>query len=127
MTGLQSIWFQSKNELMDLGVSLVEIVESRAEGLMVAPEERVFRRFGLNCDEIQFSILVSRSCVGSDPLANRGFTVAWLREYLLDRLYPRQRVRGARPSIRTYDPKSTCISSGSAFPGFHDRKRSSCG
>lgn len=125
--GLQSIWFQPKNEPMEFGVSLAEIVESGAEGLMVAPEEQVFRAFGLDCDEIQFSILVSRSCVSADPFTDRGFTVAWLWAYLLDCFYSRQRVRGAWLSIQTYDPKSTRVSSGSAFPGFYDRECPSCG
>ena len=58
-TGAQSIWFQSKSQHPDFGVSLADIVDHRAEGLMIAPEERVFWGFGLDYDEIQFSILVS--------------------------------------------------------------------
>lgn len=57
--GVQSIWFQSQSEHPDVGVSLADIVDDGAEGLMIAPEERVFQRFGLRHDEIQFSILVS--------------------------------------------------------------------
>ena len=40
-------------------MSLADIVDHGAEGLMVASEERVFRGLGLDSDEIQFSILVS--------------------------------------------------------------------
>jgi hypothetical protein len=40
-------------------VSLAEVVDDGVGGLMVAPEERVFREFALGRDEIQFSILVS--------------------------------------------------------------------
>lgn len=111
---------------MDFGVPLAEIAGSGAEALMVAPEEQVFRGFGLD-DEIQFSILVSGSYVSVDSFANRDFPVAWLWAHLLDRFYPHQRVRGTWLPIRTYDPKPTRVSSSSAFPCFHDRKSSSCG
>ena len=56
---VQSIWFRSESEHPDLGVSLADIVDSGAEGLVAAPEDRVFQRFGLDRDEIQFYILVS--------------------------------------------------------------------
>lgn len=62
-TGVQSIWFQSKSEHPDFGVSLADIVDNGVEGLVVAPEERVFQGFGLD-DEIQFSILVRESRCG---------------------------------------------------------------
>lgn len=65
-TGVQYIWFQSKSEHPDFGVSLADIVDYGAEGLMVAPEERVFQTFGLDHSEIQFSILVSGEPVGID-------------------------------------------------------------
>jgi hypothetical protein len=58
-TGVQSIWFQSKGGHPDFGVSLADIVDHGAEGIMVGPGERVFQTFGLDYDEIQFSILVS--------------------------------------------------------------------
>jgi len=40
-------------------VSLTDIVDNGVKELVVAPEERVFRRIGLDDDEIQFHILVS--------------------------------------------------------------------
>ena len=58
-TGVRSIWFHSTSEHPDLGVSLVDIVDNGVEGLVAAPEDRVFRGLGLVHDEIQFSILVS--------------------------------------------------------------------
>lgn len=54
---------------------------------MVSPEERVFQKFGLDHDEIQFSILVSGWPVGTDSLANLQFTVARLWAHLLDCFY----------------------------------------
>lgn len=56
-TGVQSIWFRFRNEHPDFGVSLMDVVDDEVEKSMVAPEERVFQRFGLDCEEIQFSIL----------------------------------------------------------------------
>jgi len=61
-TGLQSIWFQSKSDRPDVGVSLTDIVDIGVERVMIAPEERVFQGFHLGYDEIQFSILVSVFC-----------------------------------------------------------------
>lgn len=58
-TKVQSIWFQSPIEHPDFGVSLASVVDDGVLVPMVAPEERVFQRFGLNCEEIEFSILVS--------------------------------------------------------------------
>lgn len=58
-TGAQSIWFRSEGEHPDFGVSLTDIVDNGVKELVVAPEERVFRRIGLDDDEIQFHILVS--------------------------------------------------------------------
>ena len=58
-TEVQSIWFQSPIEHPDFGVSLADIVDEGVEKPMVASEDRVFQSFGLNCEEIQFSILVS--------------------------------------------------------------------
>lgn len=59
-TGVRSIWFQSESEHPDFGVSLADIADNGAEGLIVASEERVFQVFGLGYDDIQFSILVSK-------------------------------------------------------------------
>jgi len=56
-TEVQSIWFQSPIEHPEFGVSLTDIVDDGVEKPMVAPGERVFQRIGLNCEEIQFSIL----------------------------------------------------------------------
>jgi len=89
-TGVQSIWFQSKSEHPDFGVSLADVVGHGAEGLMVAPEERVFQTLGLDHDKIQFSILVSGWPVGTDSFANLHFTVARIWTHLLDRFYPHQ-------------------------------------
>lgn len=58
-TGVESIWFQSIIEHPYFGVSLADIVDDGVEKPMIAPEERVFLRVGLKCEEIQFSILVS--------------------------------------------------------------------
>lgn len=70
-TGVQSIWFQSESEHPDFGVPLADmLVENGVEGFMVAPEERVFQEFGLDLDEIQFSILVSVQLVSIDPPTN---------------------------------------------------------
>ncbi|KAF9788277.1 hypothetical protein BJ322DRAFT_1217406 [Thelephora terrestris] len=55
--GAQSVWFQSQNEHPDFGVSLSDVLDGGTENLMVAPEERVFQRLGLDCEEIQFTIL----------------------------------------------------------------------
>jgi hypothetical protein len=40
-------------------VSLVDVVDNGGEGIMTGPEERVFQEFGLDYDELPFSILVS--------------------------------------------------------------------
>lgn len=48
----------------------MDIVDSGAEGLVVAPQERIFQGFGLDCDEIQFSILVSVQPMGVGSYAN---------------------------------------------------------
>lgn len=40
-------------------MSLADVVDGRAEKPMVEPEERVFQRFGFDCEAIQFTILVS--------------------------------------------------------------------
>ena len=87
-TGVQSIWFQSKNEYPDFGVSLADIVDYGGEGLMVAPEERVFQTFGLDHGEIQFSILVSGEPVGTKSFANLHLTVARIWAHLLDCFHP---------------------------------------
>jgi len=56
-TDARSIWFQSLIEHPDIGVSLADMVDDRVEKPVVAPGERVFKRIGLDCEEIKFSIL----------------------------------------------------------------------
>ena len=87
-TRVQSVWFQSEGGHPDLGVSLADIVDKGADGLVTAPEDRIFQGLGLDYDEIQFSILVSVWPTGADSSANLRFTVAWLWAYLLDCFHP---------------------------------------
>ena len=59
IASIRSIWFRSQNEQPDFGVALTDLVDERVEKpIIVAPEERVFQGFCLDCEEIQFSILV---------------------------------------------------------------------
>ena len=102
---VQSIWFQSESEHPDLGVSLTDTVENGAEGLVIAPEDRVFEGFGLEHDEMQFSILVSILYAGADSPTNRRFTVARLWAYFLDRFHPHQVCRGEWSSVQIRYPR----------------------
>lgn len=68
-------------------MSLTDVMDDEVEKSMVAPEERVFQRFGLDCEEIQFSILVSMQARDIDLSAHLRSAVAGLRIHLLDCFY----------------------------------------